>query len=411
MTVAMSCWEILGLEPGADSRSIKRHYAQRLKHNRPDDDPQGFQRLREAYEQAMDASRLAPLAPLAVEPNVTRASRRAPQWLEGMTLAGLENAWVEARNSGDATAFEDQLLERCLEATPQAEAFTDWALEQFDWLTPWQRPDLARDALQPLLNALLARTQRSLAEQLRAGNDAHFCQHVYVLSLASWMQSLERREHFNLMLATVLLNSDYWSCEVFNTVCKLQGWKDDGTLEQRRTQPYWSALQERHLAQVFLEDQQRLARQAHQTPSSRAARLLLTPMSDEQRRQFTRYFLKDDWTACERLSETLHHQYPRLYGQVPSAMPTLWRALKERFGPGLISYVQLDNMKSIGLVLVISLAMLVPAIYFNGQLVGRNQGLQAFPERLCRGRSNPLERCHLPETKAQWYPNTQAVAR
>ena len=49
----MSCWEVLGLEPQADSRTVKRRYAQLLKVHRPDTDPQGFQRLREAYEQAL----------------------------------------------------------------------------------------------------------------------------------------------------------------------------------------------------------------------------------------------------------------------------------------------------------------------------------------------------------------------
>ena len=49
----MTCWNVLGLTPDADSRTIKRQYAALLKQTRPDDDPQGFQRLREAYEAAL----------------------------------------------------------------------------------------------------------------------------------------------------------------------------------------------------------------------------------------------------------------------------------------------------------------------------------------------------------------------
>ncbi|MGF0238214.1 J domain-containing protein [Rhodococcus sp. IEGM1300] len=418
MTVATSCWDVLGLEPDADSRSIKRQYAQLLKQNRPDDDPVAFQRLRQAYEQALDASRLAPEAePVATAPSPatddpTSERQRAAQLIEGLTPAELDAALAKAISTECAQAFEDQLLERCLEPTPQAHAFTEWALQQFDWLTPWQRPGLAPASLRCLLKTLFADVEKNLAAQLRPGNDAQFCQQVYVSSLAPWMQSLERREHFSLMLAALLLESDYWSCEVFNAVCKLQGWKDDGTFDQLSCpQPYWKPLQERHLTQLFFEDQQRLARQTDQTPRSRAARLLLTPMTHEQRSEFTRYFLKDDWTACEHLSETLRQQYPRLYGEVPTAVPAIWRALKKRFGPGLISYVQLENLKSLGLVLLIILGMLIPAAYFNGQMVGKNQGLQPFPERLCAGRSNPLEHCRLPETDAQWYPKTQAAAQ
>ena len=53
----MSCWEVLGLPSDADARSIKRQYAVLLKQHRPDEDPVGFQRLREAYEHALSEAR------------------------------------------------------------------------------------------------------------------------------------------------------------------------------------------------------------------------------------------------------------------------------------------------------------------------------------------------------------------
>lgn len=49
----MWAFELLGLAEDADERSIKRAYAQRLRTTRPDEDPAGFQRLREAYEVAL----------------------------------------------------------------------------------------------------------------------------------------------------------------------------------------------------------------------------------------------------------------------------------------------------------------------------------------------------------------------
>lgn len=45
-------WSELGLPGPADLRSIRQAYAQRLKTTRPEDDPAGFQRLHEAYQQA-----------------------------------------------------------------------------------------------------------------------------------------------------------------------------------------------------------------------------------------------------------------------------------------------------------------------------------------------------------------------
>lgn len=47
-------WEILGIEPTTDSKEIKRAYAKKLKKYHPEDDPEGYQRLREAFDQARD---------------------------------------------------------------------------------------------------------------------------------------------------------------------------------------------------------------------------------------------------------------------------------------------------------------------------------------------------------------------
>lgn len=51
-------FELLGLAHGADERQIKRAYASKLKTTRPDTDPHGFQALNEAYQAALQHSRL-----------------------------------------------------------------------------------------------------------------------------------------------------------------------------------------------------------------------------------------------------------------------------------------------------------------------------------------------------------------
>ncbi|MFO6296759.1 hypothetical protein [Rahnella selenatireducens] len=48
----MSIWSVLDIEPTDDLSIIKRAYARKLKTTRPDQDPAGYQRLREAFEQA-----------------------------------------------------------------------------------------------------------------------------------------------------------------------------------------------------------------------------------------------------------------------------------------------------------------------------------------------------------------------
>jgi uncharacterized membrane protein len=49
-------WATLALDPTSDKRAIKQAYARLLKRTRPDDDPAGYQALREAYDQALQAA-------------------------------------------------------------------------------------------------------------------------------------------------------------------------------------------------------------------------------------------------------------------------------------------------------------------------------------------------------------------
>lgn len=52
----MNCWQILGIEPTCDEVLIRRAYARELKTCRPDSDPEGYQRLREAFEWAKSSA-------------------------------------------------------------------------------------------------------------------------------------------------------------------------------------------------------------------------------------------------------------------------------------------------------------------------------------------------------------------
>ena len=56
----MHDWQCVGLDgPSRDPVAIKRAYARRLRVTRPDDDPEGYQALREAYDRLLVAARQA----------------------------------------------------------------------------------------------------------------------------------------------------------------------------------------------------------------------------------------------------------------------------------------------------------------------------------------------------------------
>jgi hypothetical protein len=52
-------WQVLGIPNTSDERTIKRAYATRLKVTNPEDDPDSFKALRNAYEQAVQKAKFA----------------------------------------------------------------------------------------------------------------------------------------------------------------------------------------------------------------------------------------------------------------------------------------------------------------------------------------------------------------
>lgn len=55
----MDIWALLGIEKTVDTKVIKRAYAKVLKNYHPEDDPEGFMRVREAYEKALGQAKAA----------------------------------------------------------------------------------------------------------------------------------------------------------------------------------------------------------------------------------------------------------------------------------------------------------------------------------------------------------------
>jgi len=331
----MSCWEVLGLEAAADTRSIKRQYAVLLKQHRPDEDPVGFQRLRDAYEQALEWSRFDTRTeveqPVQVEcvqtaPDHSPARAhhdRARGLVDDATLDDLASRYQQALVDGCAEAFEELLVERCLTDMTLAQ----WAVTHLHWLSPWQRdvpPRLPDHRLAELLRRLYSHHGLTLLDLLDQQQPDAFEAALADLNQQEWLKPFERHERLNGSLPRLLLTSRFWSEELFERLCAQQDW-NDRDLENRCPEPEWSQLNERNERERFAAHKRHLAGLDSRDSVCRAARLLFGDMPDEQRQRFARRFGEADWNACRTLSETLLTQYPVLCAEMPGGDPYFWR--------------------------------------------------------------------------------------
>lgn len=268
----MSCWQQLGLVGPCDRRSIKRAYMQRLKVNRPEDDPEGFQRLHNAYEQAL--------------------------------------AWAE---SGAAPPRENDT------AAPEEEPLVSLKL-QFDTAAGWQPATMSADTdtvepeaeEEPGLRPLAAFDREAHIEAvwalLEAGDQQAARQRLY-----SDINRLHLDSHAALEAAWYhwLMQQPVWPDDADELVCEALGWQQDAGAMPEGLRQHRQKVYDRQ----FLQDLATGSR-AHTCVDQRSARLLLAQKVETWRWLWLRGLTRKDAQSFEWVQKNLPDFLPMMKPEV-----------------------------------------------------------------------------------------------
>ncbi|NBF03656.1 J domain-containing protein [Pseudomonas sp. Fl5BN2] len=354
----MDCWTLLELPADADARSIKRSYAKLLKSTRPEADAEGFQRLRAAYEKALQLARqrldnraeerrdhrsATPTSVTALvhaehdnlhewaqlleihpqeptRPNIDAAAHRL---LLGLTLHNLPQRWQQAQQLDCAQSFEAGLLLHCLERSEAHTAITLWAVEHLEWLTPWQNVAMSPWQQEALAARLLQQYQQTLQQLMAAQEEQAFIQQLSACTEQPWLQEFDRRQEWQRIVLQ-LLKDNPWSLLLLEQVCQLFQWSDKSGVHPEPTQD-WEALMERRQQENFYRIQQLKSEDKRTSePDILAAHLLLKPMTARQQQSLLRGSGQRDWQACHQLADILTWRYPQLIERLPQRDLYFW---------------------------------------------------------------------------------------
>ncbi|WP_376782577.1 J domain-containing protein [Ectopseudomonas guguanensis] len=343
----MTPWELFDLESAVDARGIKRRYAQLLKQYRPDDDPLAFQRLRDAYEYALEwvgrdqgegtpeqAAERGIATAVEDHPPLMRTGEQMEQQpsTEEMqvralpdTCVSLDEALLRARKMQMEEVLQLELLCRCQLPGDRAVEFLRWAKDHLGWLTPWQPDYLPQANMAQLAQRLFEHELSELWQALPAASESELYQRIRDLASQKWMQPLELNGQLQKALIPLLEEYPGGSSDLLGRLSQLFGWSEsDGYLPCDADD--WEYLV-RHYAYtgMWRELQRQLSLPSPLQPKERACWFLLKPMGDGERRKMADCFEAADWAACDYLAREIEERQPYIPERAGVSYFANWR--------------------------------------------------------------------------------------
>ncbi len=143
----------------------------------------------------------------------------------GLTEQNLPQRWEQARQQDCAEAFQQTLLRLCFEQPGLRNTITAWAVQQLEWLTPWQAVVMTPSQEEALSNGLLQEYRQGLQDLLEAGQEREFVNRLKDYGEQPWLKVFDRRREWQPIILQ-LLHETRWSLPLFDRVCQLFDWDE-----------------------------------------------------------------------------------------------------------------------------------------------------------------------------------------